>query len=305
VIRSVLILVALGACTQRTAGPVVTGDPDAGSGSGSGKDGGVKIVDSMMTACAKMDIVFIVDDSGSMQEEQQNLASNIPMFASVLTSRGIDFHVGISTTGRDISYTIDVGGMSIQQTEVGDNGVFRNNCGPSRRWIERTDADPAGSIACRANVGTAGPSEEMPLLMTKFALADRISDGKNAGFLRSDALLAVVMLTDEDDGSTTKNNFHVDSSGVYPIDWNPIDQLQFLDNLKGGRRNWASAVIAGDGNCTSPFGDAVDAVRLKQFVQMANSTGSTQAVFSSICAGDLALHLQTALDVFQAACSGM
>jgi hypothetical protein len=61
-------------------------------------------------------------------------------------------------------------------------------------------------------------------------------------------------------------------------------------------------VIAGDGNCTSSFGDAVDAVRLKEFVQQANSGGTTQAVFSSICSGDLTGALQTTLNTFQAAC---
>ena len=35
--------------------------------------------------CNKMDIVFVVDDSGSMAEEQTNLATNFPMFAQLLS----------------------------------------------------------------------------------------------------------------------------------------------------------------------------------------------------------------------------
>ena len=45
--------------------------------------------------------------------------------------------------------------------------------------------------------------------------------------------------------------------------------------------------------------------RLKEFVQQANGNGTTQAVFSSICAGDLTIGLKSALDTFQAACGGI
>jgi hypothetical protein len=158
------------------------------------------------------------------------------------------------------------------------------------------------ALSCRANVGTGGPSIEMPMLMSKWALSDRLADGKNGMFLRDDALLAIVYITDEDDQSTTQNNFTLTITGGSPIDWNPQDQVNFLDQLKGNRSRWAAAAIAGDGDCTSSFGDATDAARLKQFVMLANANGTTQAVFSSICDADLSIGLKKALDTFQAAC---
>ena len=36
--------------------------------------------------CTKMDIVFVVDDSGSMAEEQNNLAVNFPKFVQTIES---------------------------------------------------------------------------------------------------------------------------------------------------------------------------------------------------------------------------
>ncbi|MBS1120781.1 MAG: putative lipoprotein, partial [Deltaproteobacteria bacterium] len=94
------------------------------SGSGSGTDSGS---DTPRT-CNKMDIVFVIDDSGSMQEEQTNLAANFPMFADLLanytTSAGehIDFRVAVTTTGRDMDYTILIG-APLPQHESGDNGA--------------------------------------------------------------------------------------------------------------------------------------------------------------------------------------
>ena len=64
-------------------------------------------------------------------------------------------------------------------------------------------------------------------------------------------------------------------------------------------------MIAGEGNCSSGFGSAADGVRLKQFVTAANGNGTTQAVFSSICDGDLTIGLKEALDTFQAACGAI
>jgi len=259
-----------------------------------------------------MDIVFVVDNSGSMQEEQSNLASNFPMFASLLEAYTVDngtpldFRVALTTTGRDINYTLDLGGGlgMLPTSEQGENGEFQNNCNSSKRWLERSDANMAQALACRANVGTMGPGFEMPLLMSKWALKERAAD-TNAGFLRDDALLAVVILTDEDDQSTTQNNFTVSITSQPPIDWNPQDQVTFFDGLKGNRTRWAAGVIAGDGDCSSSFGNAADGVRLKQFVTLANGNGSTQAVFSSICNGDLTKGLKDALDVFQAACGAI
>lgn len=288
------------------AGDDGTGDDGNGNGNGSGGDQGVP------RQCEKMDIVFVVDNSGSMQEEQSNLASNFPMFAQLLDTytvgngQPLNYRVAITTTGRTVNYQLDLGGGfgTFPQNEAGEDGAFRNNCNNTKRWLENTDPDMANTLACRANVGTGGPSIEMPLLMSKWALAERVQDQTNAGFLRDDALLAIVVLTDEDDASTTQNGFTMDATGTSPTDWNPQDQVTFLDQLKGNRTRWAAGVIAGQGNCSSSFGKAADGVRLKQFVDAANQ-GSTQAVFSSICEGNLTNGLEAALDTFQAACGAI
>jgi hypothetical protein len=282
-----------------TGGDDTGGAPDAWQPNG---DGGLQ------EACTKMDILFVIDDSGSMQEEQTNLANNFPMFANILnsymvsTGEQLDYRVGITTTGRDIQYNevIEIPGFPTQtvpMSEQGDDGAMRQTCGMQRRWLERTDADMASTFTCAANVGTGGPSVEMPLYCSELALKDRVTDGTNAGFLRDDALLAVVYITDEDDCSRRDNNFnqYVDQPCT---DEAPQQWVDFLDQLKGDRGRWAAAVIAAPQDCTSDFGDAAAAPRLQQFVQEAG----TNAVFSSICEGDLAGALTEALDTFTAAC---
>ena len=299
----ILALLLAGACgpaARQPAGDDTTSEPDA------------QVVAAR--TCSKMDILFVVDDSASMDLEQTNLTQNFPTFAQVLNDymvgpgQLLDYRVAVTTTGRTITTIVSGGGISIPETETGDDGTFRNNCGPSRRWLERTDGNVVSDFECRAKVGTGGPSTEMPMLTSMLGLRERITDGTNAGFLRDDALLAIVYLTDEDDCSRTDDNIPISvsqdicaaSAPLVP----PGDLVTFLDTLKGGRGRWATAVIAGPTNCDSTFGSAHEARRLKEFVSQANMNASQNAVFSSICSGNLAGALTDALDTFTAACEG-
>lgn len=306
---SALMVLALAAC-----GPNVSDNADGGGGGGGGDGGGSgsnEFADARPAeACNKMDIVFIVDDSGSMSEEQANLTTNFPQFANVLdtytTMSGdtLDYRLAVTTTGRDVDYTIQPpipGFPPLTQSEDGDNGKFRKSSSMPRPWIERADGNVATTFANVAKVGTSGPSLEMPLYALQLALTDRVSDGSNAGFLREDALLAVVILTDEDDCSREDNNFTVENdacgSGIPQI-VPTMNYVNFLDGVVGNRGRWATAVIAGPTDCSSAFGDAYAADRLQQFVGQAGSN----AVFSSICDGNLSAALAQALDTFSAAC---
>ena len=280
---SVLALL-LSSCVFAACGPAGRDEDTDGDGDGMG-DGDGSDMTEQPRQCEKMDIVFIVDNSGSMEEEQQNLATNFPLFAEKIRN-----------------YTVNVGFGSFPQSEQGENGEFQNNCNNTARWLDKSSPNFDATMACRANVGTTGSGIEMPMLMTKWALAERVQDGTNAGFIREDALLAVVMLTDEDDSSTTEDGFTMDSTGTTPINFSGHDLATFLDQAKGNRTRWAAGVIAGEGNCSSGFGNAADGTRLKEFVTEANSGGYQQAVFSSICDGDLTIGLQKALDLFQTAC---
>ena len=174
-----LALGTLVACGPSMRDGVPQGGDDDNMNPGPGSDPGTA------QQCNKMDIVFVVDDSGSMAEEQSNLATNFPMFAQLLSQyqvdgQPLDYRIGLTTTGRTINYSIVLPGIgTLPMSETGDNGAFKNNCNSSARFLQSTDPNVESVLSCRANVGTGGPSIEMPLLMSKFALADRIADGTN------------------------------------------------------------------------------------------------------------------------------
>src|SRR5690606_1920004 len=47
----------------------------------------------------KVDVLWVIDNSGSMNEEQNLLKNKIPLFMKFAIEQNIDFHLGVTTTG--------------------------------------------------------------------------------------------------------------------------------------------------------------------------------------------------------------
>jgi hypothetical protein len=322
-----IVLALLGGCSARSDGGEGVGNDNKFPEAIGGKDGGT--VDNNdddddddgdgngePEACNKMDILFVIDNSGSMQEEQTNLASNFPKFIQVLNDyraengEPLDYRLGITTTAVSASLEqppIIPGFPPVAVPVTGDDGRLLKvaSCGMTNKWISSGDADVAGTFACAAKVGVDGSGFEMHFKAVDLALTDRVNDGSNAGFLREDALLAVVILSDEDDCSHVANTITLDPSSTAAC---PSGQLldgaalvNTLDQVKGDRARWAAAVIAGppgQATCESDFGSADPGNRLESFI----TAVGTNAIMSSICDGDLSEGLLDAVNTFDEAC---
>jgi len=287
------------------------GDTTAGDGDGdttAGPDGPPPPPPPPAEVCDQIDIVFVIDDSPSMDEEQGNLSTNFPQFINVLdgftTENGgpVDYRVAVTSTGRSKRWSEWFDGEPFPRFQTGLDGEFVQDCGMTRPWVEKSDPNRASEFSCAARLGTGGPLEEMPLSALRAALTDRVDDTSNAGFRREEALLAVVILTDEDDCSREANNFALGPGEFMCTNADPIAEYKaFLDDYAGGEGRWAVAAIAGPRQCSSVFGDADEAFRLKELVNQAGDTGR----FGSICDGDLSLALGQALETFDTACQNL
>lgn len=197
-----------------------------------------------------VDLLFVVDDSGSMEEEQVALAAQFREMVDVLVTGDLDrdgrpdvtpvsdLHVGVVTTNLG-SAGFGLGGC-VPRPAQGHDGVLRRRgradgvCPvelPSfLRFRPRLMPPDAllEDFACLARVGTGGCGIEQPLEAALKALlpAGRLSflegdahgDGVNAGFVRDDALLGVVLVSDEDDCSVADPSFFDPESETYPWD---------------------------------------------------------------------------------------
>jgi hypothetical protein len=198
----------------------------------------------------KIDILFVIDNSISMRDEQANLAANFPAFIEVLEQidGGLpDVHLGVVSsdmgaldafvtgctssdhgnlqTGGQPVYmapnapvcTVEAGGMI--------NGNFISDV-LDPVTLGRTinySGSLADAFSCLAvGVGDSGCGFEAHLASARAALD---SNPVNAGFLRDDAYLAVIVIADEDDCSAVDPNFF---GGASP-QLGPVDSFRCFE----------------------------------------------------------------------------
>lgn len=173
-----------------------------------------------------VDVMFVVDNSGSMAEEQVTLMDGISEFmVQIFTSaaaRGlpIDVHLGVTST--DAGTMGYPGIRSCERADYGDDGCLLNlpsptipGCAPSYpRFLARTDEDSdyaidefAHDFRCIATLGIMGCGFEQQFEAARRGLVENTAPGRcNEGFLRDRSVVVVVFLTDENDCSVSPDH---------------------------------------------------------------------------------------------------
>ncbi|MEM6995985.1 MAG: hypothetical protein AAF721_36090, partial [Myxococcota bacterium] len=113
------------------------------------------------------------------------------------------YHVGVVTTDAyeyNVPMCQSLGGLTVQ---TGGNLSSDEACGPyaAGKSFMTVDDDLASAFSCAAQVGIDGAGIERPMDALTGALTDPAGANSqcNEGFLRDDALLVVVLITDEED----------------------------------------------------------------------------------------------------------
>ncbi|MFN7453657.1 MAG: hypothetical protein ACK5RO_03255 [Pseudobdellovibrionaceae bacterium] len=150
---------------------------------------------TQITYTSKVDILFVVDDSGSMSSHQNNLSRNIDIFVNdIVKNRILDYQIGvISSTGDNF------------QADPCSNGYL---CG-TPRFVTRSTVDAINTLRRNLLVGTSGSGTEEFFDPVMMAINSSGQGMYNQGFYRQDAFLAVVFITDaEDQSSISANDFY-------------------------------------------------------------------------------------------------
>ena len=203
--------------------------------------------DTYVQSKGKVDILFVMSNAGSMALERVALAGNFQDFFNILVSEQADFRVGVISTDQD-------NGAILVGTDGGTPIIDNTTANASQIFLQNVTMPPGRVSWVQA------------LNMMQLALS-----GVNPGFLRDDAALAIIAVSNSDD----------ESFGGVPY---------FARYLKGvkqqGYENWTTfSTIAGDlpsgcepANQSQFYGsEASPAPRL---IQMAHTTGG---VVGSIC----------------------
>ncbi|MCE9575850.1 MAG: hypothetical protein K8W52_22055 [Deltaproteobacteria bacterium] len=172
------------------------------------------VLDVSPTAIGALDVLFVIDNSGSMLPKQQALAAAAreQVFSLLEAQVGTmpDLHVGVITTDMGAG-TFDHVNCNAPQAGALATGAPGSTCDmvTGHYLVDVASSDGSrlrnytgeigDAFGCLASVGTSGCGFEQPLAAMRAALdPDHVL---NPGFLRSEAMLLVVFVTDEDDCS--------------------------------------------------------------------------------------------------------
>jgi len=184
---------------------------------------GDEIVDEYeVGANNKTDILWVIDNSCSMFEEQYLLADHISAFFEVANLNSLDFQMGVVTT---------------------DNATLQG----AFPIMTPSTPDVHGAFMDAVTVGTTGSGSERGLQHGLEALTSPMTDmgEPNAGFLREDAGLRVIFVSDEEDQSQWPVESYV--TGYQSLKINPAHVVLngFISQSLGSRYNQAIGMTGG------------------------------------------------------------
>lgn len=241
-----------------------------------------------------VDILFVVDNSGSMADEQENLVRNFQSFISVIANSQQDYRIAVVSTdvgGNQVNLDGNeaggVGGFLVDSTDpyrpvdVSDpsscqelslkHACFRPAGG--QPWIDGSGSSEAIEAAFgeAARTGTCGSGRERGSRAMIEALERTRAGGCNAGFLRDEANLVVIFVSDEDDDDQIGLSTLLTRLGAIK----PLDKVRMA--LIGGIVNGqpstcgtasdGSAVAACGSLCQMPRPDAIVGATCSNFYE--------------------------------------
>ena len=212
----------------------------------------------------QVDVLWAVDNSSSMKEEQEALAYNFGEFYKYMEQL-VDpdaeeevFHIGVIST--------DVYDPDHQGKLLGNPNII-------------TDATPnaAEVFAENVNVGLEGKGDEQGFRAAELALTEPLISTYNAGFLRDDAYLFIIFVADEDDSSFGEVSY--------------FERL--FKRIKGAGNDGMIKVasVVGDVPEVPEWCQPPEGKRIEPGERYAGLAESTDGLVMSICDDDFASHL--------------
>ena len=204
-----------------------------------------------------VDILWVIDCSGSMNEEQGKLSDNIRDFINEAVTWDASLHIAVTST--------DV----ISENVEGGSGMFHGN--PAVLDTESmSDNEVVSKFKNYATGLRACAGEESGLEAGHLALSEPLISNENVGFLRDDAKLSIIFVSDEPDQSVADVPFFID----------------FFRSIKGMRNTNMIEVyaIVGDKPNGCSAGDDGDAAAGPRYISVADACNPyDDEHFMSIC----------------------
>ena len=165
-----------------------------------------------------VDILFVIDNSVSMREEQEDVAANFSAFIGEIEQTNADWQVGVVTT--------DMYDPNQRGRLQGDPMV-----------ITPDTPDYQAAFQTNVQVGTDGYPIERGLSAAVSAVTAPLATHENDGFVRQEAQLAIIVVSDENDCSDGGALVGDDQEACYQNPDLLIAVPQFASSLRSIKEN--------------------------------------------------------------------
>lgn len=176
-----------------------------------------------------VDILFVVDSSPSMADEQQLIADGFESFIGTLEESNADFQLGVIDMDMDLD-------NSRRAMLIGNPPYLT----PEDDYIT--------AFKARVKVGVDGSDKEKGLSAAYAAVTEPLASGQNGGFVREDANLVLIFVSDEEDCSDADALAGEGGSACYDQRQLLISVKQFIQDfseLKSGEARVVASAIVG------------------------------------------------------------
>lgn len=185
-------------------------------------DAGSTFQQSPVVVQRKLDILWVVDNSGSMDSSQTNLTASFSSFINRFQSLNYDFKMAVISTdawranyvannsNKEVLRSLRIGRLNFTTnpytwaTMSCKNQVEKdNNACTGVRIMDKDTFELSNAFVLNATQGTNGTGDERAFSSIQTVL----DHTDNADFRRPDAALAIIIVSDEDDFSANTSTF--------------------------------------------------------------------------------------------------
>ena len=220
----------------------------------------------------KVDVLIVIDNSGSMQYEQQSMGNRVKNMLNVLN--GLDYRIAITTTDPDSTHT------SNKIKYYGDGDLIPL-VGPAagKMWIDSsmdmTVAQQSLSQTLQRPETGSGVEQGIRAAYRFVEKATTLVNGAPAiPFFRDGANFATLIISDEDESANTTKN-------------DPANLLKLISSTFNNQKafSWHSIITKpGDLNCARTYG----ATYGERYKTLSDLTGG---IIGSVCEADYAAQV--------------
>jgi hypothetical protein len=165
----------------------------------------VRVDSYSQQAASKIDVLWVVDNSGSMAPRQDNLGRNFSSFIDLFTRSSIDYRIGVTTTDIFKEKGALVGSPRVITPQTANvAGAFSNNIKVGTMGSPYETGLEAGRLAIELQKKANEQAIEQckrSCPMNRPTCVTACDEKKDFAFLRPDAFLYMVFVTDEEDES--------------------------------------------------------------------------------------------------------